>query len=106
MTKEERISWLKTCTARQRKEYYQAILMAGCAACGAPYRSEGPNRTTVHHCYGHGFPAKRDHRPVVGLCAFTCHQNGPDAIHSGKRSFEDRWGTQQELLKRVEQRVD
>jgi hypothetical protein len=100
-----RIQWLKTCTARQREAYYDATVKAGCAACKSPYRETGTNRTALHHCVGHGFPAKREHRPVIGLCAFTCHQFGPEAFHSGRKSFEAKHGTQLELLTEVERRM-
>ena len=92
MTKEERILFLRACSVKKRREYYGKVAGIGCLICG--------NNTDIHHCYGNQFPAKREHRPVIPLC--HKHHQGDGGIHDGKESFENYYGTQDELLLKTE----
>lgn len=96
MTKQQRIQWLKTCTAKERRGYYGEVANLGCVVCGM--------QACTHHCYGSQFPAKREHRPCIPLC--YKHHQGDGGIHSGKQSFEDYYGTQDEMLEKVEGKLE
>jgi hypothetical protein len=97
MTATERIAWLKTCTASQRKAYYAEVASIGCLLCRA-------REVELHHLYGHGWPANRQHRPVIPL-APEFHR-GRFGIHNGKQSFEAAYGTQEELLIKTEELLE
>jgi hypothetical protein len=62
----------------------------GCIITGEP--------AALHHCYGHGFPAKREHRPVIPLRPDLHQGQYGEAIHAGKETWEAIYGTQEELL--------
>ena len=97
MDKESRIAWLKTCTASQRREYYNQVASLSCAISGR-------HDVELHHCSGHGFPAKRLHRPVIPLA--TMYHRGANGIHSGKKTWEKIYGTQEELLIKTEELLE
>ena len=100
MTKQARIDWLRNCTAKERSAYYDSVASIGCLVC------RDVVNVAIHHCTGHGFPASRLLRPVIPLCTnkqtgFGHHQ-GNGSIHAGKASFQAKYGTQDELLEKVE----
>jgi hypothetical protein len=92
MNKLQRIEWLKTCTKKERDAYYSNVSALNCVICGSP--------PALHHLSGNGFPAKREHRPVIPLC--YAHHQGHDGIHTAKQTFEQRHGSQSFLLEKVE----
>jgi len=96
MTCEDRVDFLRNCTDKQRREYYDDVAKIGCILCG--------NHADIHHCCGHQFPAKRKHRPVIGLCYH--HHQGEQGIHAGRASWVDYYGDQKELLARVEDKLN
>ena len=96
MTKYERIQFLRTCSAKQRREYYGHVADVMCIICGCS--------ASVHHAYGTFFPAKREHRPAIPLCYE--HHQGRGGIHNGKSSFEDYYGSQDYLLLLTEDKLD
>ena len=102
MNLQQRIDFLKSCTKRERNDYYHSVAVMGCIACGRAHTPTGTERTSLHHPNGHGFPAKRDHTPVIPLCLTSCHQYGKESLHRAKTTFQQKYGTQAELLEKVE----
>ena len=96
MTKTARISWLQQCTVKERRVYYGEVASQGCLICC------DTTHVNIHHCTGNGFPSKREHRPVIPLCTNLStgfgHHQGNGSIHAGKQTFQDKYGTQDDLL--------
>jgi len=59
-------------------------------------------RTEVHHLIGYGIGKKASDLFTIPLCSFH-HRLGSkgEAIHSGIKSFEAIFGTQEELLNEI-----
>ena len=70
---------------------WERLRALGCVTCGAP--------ASIHHCFT-GMGGRKDHRAVLPLCHF--HHQGEDGIHTiGRRKWQERHGSEQELLERV-----
>ena len=96
MNKPDRIAWLKACTKRQRDEYYNSVASTGCLICQVS--------PCLHHCFGHGFPRKKEHRPIIPLC--WLHHQGPEGIHAMKTTFQQKHGDQDYLLAKTEAKIE
>lgn len=82
------------------KRFHTALASLGCIAC----RMDGRLNlvVSIHHIDGRTRPGA--HLRVLPLCAGH-HQDGTGmpgliAVHPWKRRFEDRYGSQHELLQR------
>ncbi|MBA1179556.1 recombinase [Pseudomonas psychrotolerans] len=82
------------------KRFHTALASLGCIAC----RMDGRLNlvVSIHHIDGRTRPGA--HLRVLPLCAGH-HQDGTGipgliAVHPWKRRFEDRYGSQDELLQR------
>ena len=87
---------------KAEKQYWDEVASLGCIACRIDgYRNQ---LVSIHHC--HGRTKKGAHMLVLPLCAGH-HQNGTGndknmlAIHPFKRQFEAKYGSQEELMKKV-----
>ena len=104
MDKDSRIEWLKQCSVKERQAYYNDVRKFGCMIC-----CDVAN-VNLHHCTGHNFPATRSHRPVIPLCTNLStgygHHQGNGSIHDGKASFQEKYGTQDELLDLIEEKLE
>ena len=78
------------------RDHMSAVAALGCIISGQP--------AEVHHIAGHGVRAS--HYETIPLSAWH-HRNGPigEAVHSGRRSFEARYGTERELLAKTNRRL-
>jgi len=72
---------------KAEREHLAAVAELGCIICGRP--------AECHHIAGHGVRAS--HYETIPLCP-DHHRNSADAVHSGRRSFEAKYGTERELL--------
>ena len=88
------------------KRFHDQLAALGCIAC----RIDGNHNPTVsiHHIDGRTKPGA--HMRVLPLCAGH-HQDGYGipgliAVHPYKRRFEDRYGSQYELLAMCEQLLE
>ena len=91
----------KAPTSLDRK-YWKAVADVGCIVQGLT-PCEG--RITIHHC-GTGAGGRKDHRKVLPLC--WGHHLGPHGIDGkriSKRAWQDKYGTELALLKRLERRL-
>lgn len=82
----------KTATTAE-KAHLSRVAALGCMVCRMPAQ--------VHHCGTH-LGGGRDHMRVIPLCV-THHTNGGYgvAIHAGKAKWQKTYGTEQELLDKV-----
>lgn len=85
------------------KKYVSRVAELGCIICGRP--------AEIHHvpplrrprgCSG---GPHRDDRYILPLCE-EHHRLGPMAVHGGREVFEANYGTEAELLKVVEKRLE
>jgi hypothetical protein len=83
------------------KKHLALIASMPCIAC----KVSGKNQTMiteVHHLTGCGLGLKASDLLTIPLCIFHHRMgNKGEAVHSGVKSFERVFGTQQELLKKV-----
>ena len=79
-------------TAAERR-HVDAVAALPCLVCGS-------ERIEIHHV--RRFGEKRDHFKTCPLCPL--HHRGAEGIHHiGKKAFERRYMSQDELLQRTEQ---
>ena len=81
------------------RRYWKAVAAVGCIVKGST-PCEG--RITIHHC-GTGAGGRKDHMKVIPLC--WMHHLGPHGIDGkrmSKREWQDKYGTEIVLLKRLE----
>ena len=88
-------------TAADRR-HWDKVAKLGCIVGG-----NCSGRITIHHC-GCGGGGRKDHKKVIGLCVH--HHLGDEGINSltgkmSRRLWEDRFGTEEELLARVAERL-
>lgn len=84
------------------RRYWKAVAAIGCIVTGST-PCEG--RITIHHC-GTGGGGRKDHRKVLPLC--WGHHLGPEGIDGkrmSKRDWQDKYGTELVLLKRLERLI-
>lgn len=79
---------------KAEKAHLDAVASLGCLICGAP--------ASIHHVRRYG--EKRKHEKATPLCYF--HHQGAEGIHHlGKREWERRYMTQDELLAETYRRL-
>lgn len=96
---QKRASGARPPTAAE-KRHWDAVLKLGCIIGG-----ECSGRVTIHHC-GTGGGGRKDHKKVIPLC--WGHHLGADGIDGkrmSKREWQERHGTEAELIARVERLV-
>ncbi len=95
----------KTPTKAER-EWMDSIVQLGCIVCLE--QGYGYVPPAVHHILRGGL--RIDHFHTLPLCDPGHHQNAPKGSgevsrHPNKAQFEERYGTEMELLERVRARV-
>lgn len=89
------------------KKYWDAVAQLGCIPC----KIDGYHNplVSIHHVDGRTKPGA--HRKVLGLCAGH-HQKGTNtnnpnmiAVHPDKARFEAKYGTQEELMRKTNERL-
>ena len=81
---------------KAEKEHLNRVAELGCIICHQP--------AEIHHPrFLAGMGQKSSNYKVIPLCP-THHRNGGygTAFHAGKKAFEQNFGTEQQLLTRVE----
>lgn len=85
---------------KAEREHLNRVAEIGCIACiNAGY---GPTPAEIHHI-GNGAMGKRaSNFEVIPLC-HNHHRTGGYgvAVHAGRKSWEDNFGTERELLEQV-----
>ena len=93
----------KKVKTKAEKERLQTIAEMPCYACfqdGVEMQSE------VHHIRKHtGLSIRPEHKFTIPLCA-KHHRFGKVSVHLGKKAFVERYGTEQEILKKVNREIE
>jgi hypothetical protein len=85
---------------KEDKAHMNSVASLGCIVCSNNGYHDSP--AEIHHI-GNGTMGKRaSNSDVIPLCHLH-HRTGNNgvAVHSGRKSFEANFGTEQELLKQV-----
>ena len=93
----------KKVKTKAEKERLQTIAEMPCYACfqdGVEMQSE------VHHIRKHtGMGLRPSHFDTIPLCSGH-HRTNKISVHLGKIEFEKKYGTQQEILKKVNREIE
>lgn len=84
---------------KAEKQHLSMVAELGCIICSMP--------AEIHHIRaGMGLAMRNSHFNVIPLCP-THHRNGGYGIafHAGKKAFEAKYGTEEELLKQTNGKI-
>ena len=86
------------------KKWMQQVADYGCIACEKDGKVSVP--CEIHHIRKHtGMGLRPSHFDTIPLCS-GCHRTNKISVHLGKREFERRYGTEQEILKKVNREIE
>jgi hypothetical protein len=88
----------RTHKTKDEQQHLDRVAALGCIVCRKLNYGETP--AEIHHIRaGSGAGQRADHHCVIPLCA-THHRTGGHgvAIHAGQRTWEAKFGTEEELL--------
>lgn len=92
----------KKSKTKAEAEHMNAVAEIGCIVCLNQGKGHSPSE--LHHINAHGMGLRSDNYSVIPLCHWHHRTGGYEhAIHSGKRTWECRFGTEIELLKQVKE---
>ena len=74
----------------------------GCIAC---HQDNIYSEAEIHHIRNHTGLALRNHNKIIPLCAYH-HRHGKVSIHLGKKAFIEKYGTEEQLEKKVRERIE
>ena len=85
------------------RKWMQQVADYGCVAC----EIDGLTRPAeIHHIRKHtGMGLRPSHSDTIPLC-YSHHRTGKISVHLGKKEFEKRYGTEQEILKKVNREIE
>ena len=85
--------------------HIKAVVALGCIVCHCAGDLDTP--CTVHHVNSGGMALRSSNFDIIGLCP-AHHQTGGYgvAIHAGKKTFEDKHGTEQFLLTKTSELIN
>lgn len=83
----------KKVATKAEREHMSKVASLGCLVCQRP--------ANVHHIrpIGLGIGNRSSHYETIPLC--HDHHQGQFSIHNSKQEFEDKYGTEQELLNKT-----
>lgn len=80
------------------KRHFGRVAALGCIICGG--------EAEIHHLTGAGMGLKAANDNVIPLCPRHHRTGGYGvAVHAGTRTWEEKFGTQEELLEQVRQKI-
>ena len=86
----------KKVATKKEKEWMRKVSELDCYCCGSP--------AEVHHIRslktGSGIGLRPSHFDTIPLCG-RHHRTNKDSIHLGKKLFIQKYGTEQDILKQV-----
>ena len=87
---------MKKVATKKEKEWMRKVSELDCYCCGSP--------AEVHHIRslktGSGIGLRPSHFDTIPLCG-RHHRTNKDSIHLGKKLFIQKYGTEQDILKQV-----
>ena len=93
----------KKVATKAEKEHMRKVAELGCYACEV---NGIENNAEIHHIRKHtGIGLRPSHYLTIPLC-YRHHRTGKDSIHLGKKLFKKLYGTEQEILKIIKDRLD
>ena len=75
----------------------------GCIACEIDGKISPAEINHIRNQTGMGL--RPPHSMIIPLCA-SHHRTGKISVHLGKQAYEDRYGKQEDLAKRVRERIE
>ena len=93
----------KKVATKKEKEWMQQVADYGCIAC----EKDGLNvPAEIHHIRKHtGMGLRPSHTKILPLCA-SHHRTGKISVHLGKKAFEEKYGTEEYLEKKLRERLE
>lgn len=87
---------------KEEREFMSRVADLGCIAC----KKDGyESPAEIHHIRKFtGLSVRPDHKYILPLCP-SHHRFGKVSVHMGKRKFEFKYGTQDELYKELLERL-
>lgn len=87
---------MKNKSSASDKRYFAKVASLGCIICQRP--------AEIHHVRSGNGMGQRDHKRVIPLC-HEHHRTGGHgvAFHAGKKTWQDIFGTEDDLLEKVDE---
>ena len=87
----------------EEKKYMSQVADYGCIAC----HQDGLNvPAEIHHIRKHtGMGLRTSHMKILPLCSLH-HRTGKISVHLGKKAFEEKYGTEEQLEKKLRERLE
>ena len=85
------------------RKWMQQVSDYGCIAC----HQDGLNvPAEIHHIRKHtGMGLRPSHFNILPLCSVH-HRTGKISVHLGKKAFESKYGTEEQLQKQLRERIE
>ena len=91
---------------RPNKVERERLRTIGEMPCYACFQDGFETQSEVHHIRKNiGLSIRPDHKLTIPLCP-KHHRFGKISIHLGKKAFVDRYGTEQEILEKVNREIE
>ena len=86
------------------RKWMQQVADYGCIACEKDGKVSVP--CEIHHIRKHtGMGLKPSHFNILPLCSVH-HRTGKISVHLGKKAFESKYGTEEQLQKQLRERIE
>ena len=83
----------------------ERLAQIGSMPCYACFQDGREVDAEVHHIRKHtGMGLRPPHSDTIPLC-HSHHRTGKISVHLGKKEFEKRYGTEQEILKKINREI-
>jgi len=84
---------------KREREHLDKVARLGCIVCRKMGKHSYPE---IHHIGNQTMGKRADHYHTIPLCPYHHRLGGKgEAIHAGRKSFVERWGSESELLAEV-----
>ena len=91
---------------RPNKVERERLRTIGEMPCYACFQDGRETNAEVHHIRSKtGLSCRPSHFATIPLCS-THHRTGKLSVHLGKKAFVERYGTEQEILEKVNREIE
>ena len=91
---------------RPNKVERERLATIGNMPCYACFQDGVETQSEVHHIRKNtGLSIRPDHKFTIPLCP-KHHRFGKVSVHLGKKAFVERYGTEQEILEKVNREIE